>query len=283
MPRNRMMDMLMMRDGRNSYGSEGGYVSSRRARRMGRRGDRGMDYGYDRGDYRGGDMEYGSRGSDRAYSEQDNARGRRDYESGRQSDMGYDDIDMRRRRNARGQYMPDRAYENEMDGHYPMGQGSTYYPIEAMGRFNGYWGIPEEDYGRYDMRGRGGRRDYGYYGEDYGDYGETLTKEELEKWKHKLMQEVEEKDKHFFETANIEQKARQMGVQMKDYKPEELSVVSLMLYTDYCKTLKKYVGSSMDIYIDLAKDWMDDPDSEMKGSERLAVYHDEIIMGGEDN
>lgn len=264
MPRNTMMDMLMARDGR----------------RMRRMRDRGMGYGH-----------YGVRGGEHypmdgnypnsQYADERSGRG---SESSRQSDMGYDYADMRgRRRNARGQYMADRGYEHEMmDGHYGA-EGKTYYPIEAMGRFNGYWGMPEEDYGRYDMRGRGGRRDYGYYGEDYGDYGETLTKEELEHWKKKLMKEVEEKDKHFFETPAIEQKARQMGVQMKDYKPEELAVVSLMLYTDYCKTLKKYVGSNMDIYIDLAKDWMDDPDSEMKGSERLAVYHDEIIMGGEDD
>lgn len=263
MPRNRMMDMLMARDGR----------------RMRRMRDRGMGYGY-----------YGVRGGEHypmdgnypnsQYADERSGRG---SESSRQSDMGYDYADMRgRRRNARGQYMADRGYNEEMDGHYGA-EGKTYYPIEAMGRFNGYWGMPEEDYGRYDMRGRGGRRDYGYYGEDYGDYGETLTKEELEHWKKKLMKEVEEKDKHFFETPAIEQKARQMGVQMKDYKPEELAVVSLMLYTDYCKTLKKYVGSNMDIYIDLAQDWLSDPDSEMKGSERLAVYHDEIIMGGEDD
>ncbi len=260
-----MMDMMMARDGR-------------RMRRYSRR-DRGMGYGH-----------YGVRGGEHypmdgnypnsQYADERSGRG---YESSRQSDMGYDYADMRgRRRNARGQYMADRGYEHEMmDGHYGA-EGKTYFPIEAMGRFNGYWGIPEEDYGRYDMRGRGGRRDYGYYNEDYGDYGETLTKEELEKWKHKLMKEVEEKDKHFFETPAIEQKARQMGVQMKDYKPEELAVVSLMLYTDYCKTLKKYVGSNMDVYVDLAKDWLSDPDSEIKGSERLAVYHDEIVMGDDD-
>lgn len=236
----------MPRDMRNPYGSRGGYVNSRRMRRM---RDRGMDYTHDmpmhRGDY--------------------------NYE--------HEMMDGRRRRNARGQYMPDRGYEHEMP--HEMDYGSFheergFRPVEAMGYFTGYYG-GGEDYGRYDMRGR---RDMNY---DYGDYGETLTKEELEHWKKKLLKEVEEKDKHFFETPAIEQKARQMGVQMKDYKPEELAVVSLMLYTDYCKTLKKYVGSNMDIYIDLAKDWMDDPDSEMKGSERLAVYHDEIIMGGEDD
>ena len=261
-----MMDMIMARDGR----------------RMRRMRDRGMGYGHYGEHYGVRSGEHYPMDGNYSNSQYSDERSGRGYESGRQSDMGYDNVDMRsRRRNARGQYMADRGYNEGMDGHYGA-EGKTYYPIEAMGRFNGYWGMPEEDYGRYDMRGRGGRRDYGYYGEDYGDYGETLTKEELEKWKHKLMKEVEEKDKHFFETANIEQKARQMGVQMKDYKPEELAIVSLMLYTDYCKTLKKYVGSNMDVYVDLAKDWLSDPDSEIKGAERLAVYHDEIIMGDDD-
>lgn len=267
-----MMDMLMMRDGRNPYGSEGGYVSSRRMRRMGRRGDRGMDYGYDRGDYRGGDMEYGSRGSDRAYSEQDNARGRRDYESGRQSDMGYGYGDMRGGR-------------SRNDGHYPMmqGQGSTYYPIEAMGRFNGYWGMPEEDYGRYDMRGRGGRRDYGYYGEDYGDYGETLTKEELEHWNKKMLKEVDDKYKHYFTKENIAQKARALGVQMEGFNEDELLTSTIMEYTDYCDVLKPYIGENMDVYMKMGKAFLLDKDSAVKGGQKLALYHDEVVMAEEDD
>ena len=273
MPRgSRLRDYLMRRDGRNPYGSEGGYVTSRRSRR-----DRGMDYADYRRDYRGGDYEYGSRRSDMAYSEQDMARGRRDYESMGQSDMAYDNMDMRRRRNSRGQYMSDRTYENEMDGHYPMSQGSTYYPIEAMGRFTGYWGEPEGDYargGRYDMRSR---YDYGY---DYaGDYGEKLTKEELEEWKKKLLKEVDEKEKQFFTKEHIGQKARQMGVEMKDYNEEELVVTTAMVYTDYCKTAKKYIGNNMDFFIEIARDWLEDKDSELKGGEKLAVYYDCIIMG----
>ena len=93
------------------------------------------------------------------------------------------------------------------------------------------------------------------------------------------MKEVEDKDKHFFSKENISSKARTLGVQMKDYSEEELCLVTLMMYTDYCKTIKKYAGMNMDIYIELAKDWLEDKDSELKGSERLAVYHDCIIEG----
>lgn len=253
MPRGRrMMDMRMM-DGRNPYGSRGGYVVSSRRGRRDRAMDRGMDYGYDGRDYRGGDYEYDSRQNDRAYSREDMARGRRDYESMGQSDMArYDYGDIRRGR----------------DGHYPMVQG--YMPIEAMGRFTGYWGEPESDYAR------GGRRDYGY---DYaGDYGETLSREELEHWKKKLMKEIDEKDKQFFSKESIMNKAKQMGLKFDKYNEEELEVATLMVYTDYCKTLGT---SNMDLYLRLAKDWLEDDDVAVKGGEKLAVYYDCIVSDEE--
>lgn len=246
MPRRRMMDYNMM-DMRNPYGSRGGYVTSRRMRRM---RDRRMDYGH-----------YGIRGgehhpmeSDYTHSQYYDERNRRDYESGRQSDMGRMD------------------YGDMRDMHYGERQGN-FRPVEAMGYFTGYYG-GGQDYAR------GGRYDYGY---DYGeDYGQNLTKEELEHWKKKLMKEVDEQDKHFFESSTIGQKAKQMGAEMKHYNEDELALVTLMVYTDYCKTIKRYVGGNMDIYIELAKDWLEDKDSALKGSERLAVYYDCIIEGEDD-
>lgn len=275
MPRRRMMDMRMM-DGRNPYGSRGGYVTSRRGRRdRAMSGDRGMDYAYDSRDYRGGDYQYDSRRGDRAYSEHDMARTRMDYESGRQSDMGYDNIDMRRR-NSRGQYMSDRAYE---DDDYGFHEQRGYRPVEAMGYFTGYYG------GGEDMA-RGGRRDYGYdynmrggrdYGYDYaGDYGETLSTQELDHWSKKLMKELEDKDKQFFSKENLKKKAQEMGIKFDKFKEEEFIVAVLMMYTDYCKTLG---SANMDIYLRLAKDWLEDDDVAVKGGEKLAVYHDCIVEG----
>lgn len=258
-----MMDMMMARDGR----------------RMRRMRDRGMGYGH-----------YGVRGGEHypmdgnypnsQYADERSGRG---SESSRQSDMGYDYADMRgRRRNARGQYMADRGYEHEMmDGHYGA-EGKTYYPIEAMGYFTGYYG-GGEDYGRYDMRGRGGRRDYGYYGEDYGDYGETLTKEELEHWNKKMLKEVDDKYKHYFTKENIAQKARALGVQMEGFNEDELLTSTIMEYTDYCDVLKPYIGENMDVYMKMGKAFLLDKDSEVKGGKKLALYHDEVVMAEEDD
>lgn len=281
MPRSgRLRDYLMRRDGRNPYGSRGGYVDTRnpygsRGGYVDSRRGRGMDYAYDRRDYRGSDYEYDSRRGDRAYSEQDNARGRRDYESNGQSDMARGDYADMNRHYIRGDY------NNEMDGHYSRG-GSTYFPIEAMGTFNGYYGMPE-DYAR------GGRRDYrsdyrSDYGYDYaGDYGETLSHKEIEKWNKKLMKEVEEKDKQFFSKESISRKAQQMGIKFDKYNEEELAVATAMMYTDYCMALKPFVGANMDVYVKLADAFLNDKDAAVKGGEKLAIYHDCIVEDKEED
>ena len=276
MRRDMVRDYLMMRrDGRNPYGARGGYI------RDSRRG------GYDRNYRDYGDSEYDSRRGDRAYSQQDNARGRRDYESNRQYDMGRGSYDMRGQ-NYKGEEVYSR--EEQQDMHYQAGQ--RYYPVEAMGTFTGYYGMEDgfyprvrqnRDYGDYedDMRGRDYENDM-RRNRDYNDmrsesFGENLSKEELEHWNKMLMKEVDDKDKQFLNKQSIEQKARQMGIQMKDYNAEELATATAMVYTDYCKTLKPYVGNNTDVYIKLARDWLEDEDASVKGAEKLAIYHDCII------
>lgn len=281
------MDMRydMRMDGRRLPPRNARGEFTRRGRGRGRR-DRGMDYGYDMR----GDMNYGDYAGDMARNGRGGSRGGQGSGRGR-SDRGYD----------MGDYgYGDRGDMRGMDGHYghggPMG-GQTYYPIEAMGRFNGYWGVPEQNYARgdrgdmnyrnYDMRGR----DYGYpmhqphyppydygYG-DYGDYGETLSEKELDHWCEKLKKNLTEQEKQMFHKDMISQKAKQMGVEMKEFGEKELYVVTLMLFDDYKRTL----GQNPDVYIKLAGDWLNDKDSELKGAMKLAVYHDDIVMGGEDD
>lgn len=236
-------DMLMRgRDGRNPYGARGGYVSDRRIQR---------DYAYDYPN-RYGDSENQRLNSQR---EEDYARGR-----------GY-------------------------DGHYE--------PIEIMGRFNGYYGGAEDyargrdyNYGEDYARGRG--RDYNYgndyaRGRDYGympyppymmDYasqgGEYLSDRDLQMWADKLMKKVEDKDKQFLSRENIRKRADEMGIKFEKYSFEEFYVVVLMKYTDHCKTLGT---ANMDIYLKLAKDFLEDEDSSLKYGERLAAYYDFVING----
>ena len=240
----------MMYDGRRMppRNSRSEFMSRGRGRGRSRRGDRGMDHGMSP-EMRGGDGRV-IRSYPNVYPQGDYARG----------DMNYD---------MRGGDM------TMGDGHhYPQHQmgGQTYYPIEAMGRFNGYWGMPQEDYGYPDMRG--GRRDYGYdYGYDYGDYGETLSTEELHKWQKKLMEQLDEREKQMFRKEAIIPKFKQMGIEMKDFNEEELYTIALAKYTDH----KQSIGQNPDLAIKLARDFMIDPDSNVKGSERVAIYYDTFV------
>ena len=254
-------DMISKRDMRNPYGSRGGYVTYGRGRRD--RASEDMARG-SRGGSRQGSMGRNyNYGMDSRYDYNSERNGRQDYRDYAENDMGRYSMDYEQS----GQY--DRDYGYEQDNHY----GKRYIPIEAMGTFNGYWGRPQEDYGRY---GRDMRYDYA------GDYGEKLTQEELEHWRKKLDKEVgDEQSKHFFKKENIEQKARQMGLEMKHFNAEELAIASYMLYSDYCKSLKPYVGQNMDVFVKMGEEFLTDPDSAVKGGEKLALYFE--IVAGEDD
>ena len=274
--------IMAVRDGRrlpprNSRGE----FRRRRSRR-----DRGMmDYAGDYGDItrrgRYGDYgDYDMRGGDYANAEMGNADMRRDY---RYDGMG----DMARGYDRTGQ---DYGY----DGHHGMhgGRAGGYEPVEFMGYCSGYYGSPEQDYGMdgrrydmrgrgygYDMRGRGRGRDYGYdYGDDYGDYGETLSDKELEEWNRKLLGQLDEREKQMFSKDAIMQKTKQMGLKMEGFGEKELYTATLMVFTDY----KKSIGANPDLAIKLAYEFLIDPDSKLKGADKLCVYHDEVIMGGEE-
>lgn len=255
-----------MRDGRNPYGSRGGYVTSRRSRR-----DRAMEEDYARNyrsDYANSNRQSRNSRDYNSYEEQDYARNSRDYEQSRQRNMDYGDYaDMRM-----DYGYEDMARGRGRDGHYPSVQG--YMPVEAMGRFTGYYGMGE-DYARgrrdynYDMA-RGGRRNYNY---DYGEM-DYLEDEDIKEWTEKLKDELEEKDKQFFSKENIKHKAEQMGIKFDKYSMEEFMVTALMVYTDYCKTLGT---ANMDIYLRLAKDWLEDKDAGVKYGEKLASYYDSVV------
>ena len=265
MPRNRRLrDYLMRRDYRGGYG-----MSDRRGRM-----DMGMDYEYD--ERRG----------------QDNARGRRDYARRNQGDMHYSE--------RQGNFRPVEAM-GYFTGYYGGGQDMARNDY-ARGRNRDY-GDYEGDYRDYeeDMArgGRGGGRgrdynaDYGYYDAidsrrmdmhhyppmmwDYaGDYGEKLSKSEIEHWHKRLMGEVDEKDKQFLTKENIANRAKQMGIEFDKFTEDELALVTAMVYTDYCKTLGT---GNMDLYIRLAKDWICDDDVAVKYGEKIAVYHDCVVKG----
>lgn len=217
-----MRDFAMRRDGRNPYGSRGGYVTSRDPRRR------------------------------------DRAMGMEDYTRGREmGDYNYENNDMARSRNSRGQYTSDRGmYPFEVSGEFEMHDRHHYDPY-MMGDYGN---------GMYDMPRVG--HDYGY-GED------VMSRQELDQKYHELLGEIEESEKEKFSKEKILKKAEEMGIKFDKFSPESLVVATLMVYTDYCKTLGK---GNLDTYILLAKDFLNDADSKLKGDEKLTAYFDYVVM-----
>lgn len=254
MNRRQVMDYLMMRkDGRNPYGSKGGYVSSDRARNMRDRADmmdreRGRDRNYDMAN-RYDDRQYDSRYDSAYNSRQDNARYDRNYQQYDQ--YSNSSMDMRN----------DRYYDAE--------RNRQVFPYDEE----------QDEARRYD------RSYHNVKGLDYADedYGEKLTREELEKWDKRLLKEIDEKDKHFFKDELMAQKSKQMGIQMKGFNEKELGTTAMMLYTDFDEVLKPFIGSNLEVYLHMAKAFLKDPDASVKGGEKLAIYYDCIVKGEDDD
>ena len=228
----------MMRDGRNPYGSRGGYVTSRR--RMGR--DREMD---SRNDYPEYDSRYDSRSGGRM--------GGQDYH-----------------------------YSNQQYGehHRPM-----QYEMYGVGGMR-----PINDYGDYDMvrggRGSGRRgRDYGYdmnydYDYDYGYDMRDYAKEDEEWKKHlkKWCEELKQYDRFNMPKDQVINQARQMKVKFDNYNEDEFYTTYLMKISDDEDNLI----SNPQMAIIMAKNFLEDKDSKLKGSEKLCAYYYEVIKGGEE-
>ena len=104
----------------------------------------------------------------------------------------------------------------------------------------------------------------------------VLSNQELDEWKRDLMSHINDTSKGLFTDAAIIRKATEMGVMFDKYTEAELIVTTLMLYTDYCKVIGK---GNFDKYIKLADAFLCDEDAAVFGGEKLAMYHDCIVMG----
>jgi hypothetical protein len=246
-----MLSRRGMRDGRNPYGSAGGYISRTRPRGrdrasedMARGRGRGRDYNMGEDYARNGRMmSRGSQGNDYAYNgdyaEYNRGQSNRDYA---EYDMGRNSMDYEQS----GQY--DGNYGYEQDGHY-----GNYRPIEAMGYFNGYYDMGSD----YDMRRDGTAK---------------LSSKDIKKWEKELENADGTKGKKW-DTDQIRQVAQQHGIRFEEYSPELLTAVTNMLYSDYCKVL----GADMMMYVKLAKAWLEDEDFDGEPEEKAMLYYKCIV------
>lgn len=190
---------------------------------------------------------------------------------------------MPRRSRKRSSYMRDRAERRryERDRFYPMDysysrpersrrhypyEDSTRYPMEE--RYMGYEQPrePYRDYNydmRYDYR-RG--RDYRDYADD--DYDKEYH-EDLMDWIEKLKKD----DRYKLTKEQVVAKAREMGVDFKDYDEEEYYAIYLMHVSDY-----PFIANEPHTYLAMAKAWLDDNDIAVDPSDKVCKYMYEIVL-----
>lgn len=213
----------------------------------------------------------------------------RDYMMRRGGDMR----DMRNPYGSKGGYVSQTRPRRDRTMH----DGRGYYEGEFRGMTDH---AMHEDYARgrrdydYEDDYARNRRDYGYYGNDYAmngyetrrhdDYGYmpyypdyasgNLSREELHHWKKKLTAEMEKGECEMLADEKILKRAKEMGMKFEEFTEDEFVVAVLALYTDYCKTLGK---ANTDMYLKMAKDFLEDKDAGVRFGEKLAAYYDNIV------
>ena len=222
------------------------------ANRRDRAGSMSSDNARGRGRDRAGDMARGGRGG---------ARGRD------RGDYGYD---MENHHNIPMDMNYDRGYDEGYERGY---QDKAYEMLSPYGNS----GMTVSGDGRQGVRGTGryGIGGSRYYGRrDRGEEEMSLPYEEMEKWKHEIMNADGTQGYHF-ELPQVEQAMRSLGIQPKEYTVEELCMTANMLYSDYCKTFKNIIPKEKEAmyYTAMAKDFLEDKDASVKGSEKLMAYY----------
>ena len=223
----------------------------------------------------------------------DNARGgdRRDYERG--GDRRDYDYERDERRGVRGtgpygiggrrypgRDRNDYDYDRDRrDYNYDMNMSRSYNDMDyARGGSRDY---RDEDYARGgDYRGS----DYDYMDRDrdYNSHQEMkLTKEDMHHWKQKMQNADGTKGEHF-DMQQIMHVVEKLGIKMNNFDEKELCLAVNMMYSDYCKVIKKYVPAEKElmVYVELAKAFLDDADGP-KPAEKLALYYYCIVDNDE--
>lgn len=194
---------------------------------------------------------YGSRGG---YVVSDYARGNERNYNGNDYGMDY-----------RGDYSRYNSSRNDYNYSYDNRSNDYHYYPQQYGQFN----RPYQYDMNYDMR----RNDYNYS----ADYAKE--EEKYEKELHKFIKKLESKEKRInVSKDHILKQAKNMGVKFEKYDENEFYAVYLMMITDYPK-----ISNDYNMYISMAKDWLEDDDVKMKGGDKLCAYLYTIVLGKEED
>ena len=208
---------------------------------------------------------------------------RNDYRGGNRADYNYTVQDGRNPYGSAGGYVRDyRGNDYAMDYRNDYAErnrgydyrGNSEYRMQDYARGNQYNGQRDRN-NDYAMYGYGMIQPmYNDYRMDY-DHMEKEYHKELEKWIEKLKQ----KDNRIrVNKEQIMRQAKNMNVRFEDYTEEEFYAVYLMLISDFPNVTNDY-----NVYIGMAKNWLEDKDAKKQGSDKLCTYLYEIVLDKEED
>jgi hypothetical protein len=177
-----------------------------------------------------------------------------------------DRADNRDRRDSRD-YRDYRDYEDERD-YEDMEDSRRGVRGSGRGGNRGGRGRSRDSRDYEDERDYRDERDYN----DYGGNSLYLSKSDMHRWK-KNMENVDGTHGEHYDTEEIMHVAEKLGIKFKQFDEKEFCLAVNMMYSDYCKVVKKHVPPEKELmfYAELAKAFLEDPDGP-EPSEKLALY-----------
>ena len=118
----------------------------------------------------------------------------------------------------------------------------------------------------YEPKHRYSHRDYEY---DYDNYVEDDYHEDLEHW----IETMKHMDRFKIPYDKIIEQAHNMGVKFHNYSEMEFYAAYLAAVTDY-----KTVSGEYSMYLKMARDFLEDEDAKLKGSDKLCAYMYTIVL-----
>lgn len=106
---------------------------------------------------------------------------------------------------------------------------------------------------------------------NYSNSNGKLTRDEAQKWASSMRNEDGTTGGHW----PMEQTDRVMAQRGISGSPIDFYIAMNMIYSDYSQVFRKYgVGEKLDLYVDMAKAFLDDKDS---NPNKLSLYYENIV------
>jgi hypothetical protein len=99
----------------------------------------------------------------------------------------------------------------------------------------------------------------------------------MTEWK-RMMKNADNSTGAHYDMQEIMQAAERANIRFADFDEKEFCLVVNMMYSDYCKVVKKHIAPEKELsfFVDLARAFLEDDDGP-EPSEKLALYYHCIV------